>query len=66
MAYEDGEGVIVADISPGRAIGALAPIPNGFWTVELTQGARKSWDHLNALGAKYYAEEVRPRLDQGR
>jgi predicted amidohydrolase len=30
LAYEDGEGVVTADIAPGRVEGDLAPTPEGF------------------------------------
>jgi N-carbamoylputrescine amidase len=62
MTYEDGEGVITADITSGRAAGALEPIPDGFWTVELPPGAIKAWEYLNPLGRQYYAATVRPIL----
>ncbi len=35
LAYEDGKGIITADITPGRVEGDLAPTPEGFWAVEL-------------------------------
>lgn len=65
LAYEDGEGIITADIAPGRVEGELAPIPDGFWTAELPSGALKAWDYLNTLGRDYYAAKFRPLLDRG-
>jgi N-carbamoylputrescine amidase len=62
MTYEDGEGMIMADITPGQAAGVSAPIPDDFWTVELPSGAIKAWDYLNQLGREYYAATVRPIL----
>jgi N-carbamoylputrescine amidase len=62
MTYEDGEGVITADITPGRVAGVLEPIPDDFWTGELPSGAIKAWEYLNSLGRQYYAEHVRPIL----
>ena len=38
LAYEDGEGVVTADITPGRIAGDLAPIPQSFWTVRTSDG----------------------------
>jgi predicted amidohydrolase len=64
MTYEDGEGVIVADITPGQVAWALAPIPDTFWTHELPSGATKAWEYLNPLGKQYYATTVRPILER--
>jgi N-carbamoylputrescine amidase len=63
MAYEDGEGVVTADITPG-AVEPSAPIPDDFWTGDLPAGARYAWEHLNALGREYYATTMRPLLEQ--
>jgi N-carbamoylputrescine amidase len=63
MTYEDGEGVITADITPGKVAGASAPIPENFWTGELPPMAAKAWEHLNLLGRQYYAATVRPILE---
>ncbi len=65
MACEDGEGVITAEITLGRAAGATAPIPETFWTGELPPMAVKAWERLNPLGRQYYAETVRPLLESG-
>ena len=64
LAYEDGEGVVIAAITPGRVEGDLAPIPEGFWTVELPATTLQAWDHLNSLGRDYYATKVRPLLER--
>jgi len=61
MAYEDGEGVIVADITPGRVAEALDPVPDGFWTVELPPGAVRAWEYLNPLGRRYYEKIMAKR-----
>ena len=63
MTCEDGEGVITADITPGKVAGASAPIPENFWTGELPSMAAKAWEHLNPLGRQYYAATVRPILE---
>ena len=63
MTCEDGEGVITADITPGKVAGATAPIPENFWTGELPSMAAKAWEHLNPLGRQYYATTVRPILE---
>jgi predicted amidohydrolase len=64
MTYEDGEGVIIADITPGQVAGDLEPIPDNFWTHELPSGATKAWEYLNPLGRQYYATTVRPLLER--
>ncbi|HET6461528.1 MAG TPA: carbon-nitrogen hydrolase family protein [Syntrophales bacterium] len=63
MTYEDGEGVIIADITTGQVAGALEPIPDDFWTAELPLGATRAWEYLNELGRQYYAATVRPILE---
>lgn len=63
MTCEDGEGVITADITPGKVAGASAPIPENFWTGKLPPMAAKAWEHLNPLGRQYYAATVRPILE---
>jgi hypothetical protein len=62
LAYEDGEGVVTADIAPGRVEGELALTPAGFWTVDLPANTLQAWDHLNRLGRDYYAATFRPFL----
>jgi predicted amidohydrolase len=64
LAYEDGEGIITADIAPGRIEGDLAPTPEGFWAAELPSRTLQVWDHLNGLGRDYYATHFRPLLDR--
>jgi len=63
MTYEDGEGVIAADVTPGRVAGASTPIPDSFWTGELPLMAAKAWDYLNQLGQQYYKTTVLPLLE---
>ena len=62
LAYEDGEGIVTADIAPGRIEGDLAPTPEGFWAVDLPPKTLQVWDHLNSLGRDYYATKFRPLL----
>ena len=64
LAYEDGEGIVTADIAPGRIEGDLAPTPEGFWAVDLPPKTLQVWDHLNSLGRDYYATTFRPLLDR--
>jgi predicted amidohydrolase len=64
LAYEDGEGIVTADITPGRVEEEQAPIPDGFWTVELPANTLKRWDDFNSLGRDYYATKFRPLLER--
>jgi hypothetical protein len=64
LAYEDGEGVVTANITPGRVEGDLAPTPAGFWTTELPSNTLQAWDYLNDLGRDYYAKTFRPLLER--
>ena len=64
LAYEDGEGVVVADIVLGRVEGDLAPIPESFWTAELPPNTLKTWDDRNRFGQDYYATTFRPLLNR--
>ncbi len=63
LAYEDGEGIVTADVAPGRVEGELAPIPDGLWTVELPPKTLHRWDLFNDLGRDYYATKFRPLLN---
>jgi hypothetical protein len=64
LAYEDGEGVVTADITPGRVEGDVAPTPESFWTVALPANTLKAWDNLNRLGRDYYATTFHPLLER--
>lgn len=65
LAYEDGDGVVTADITPGRIDNELAPIPEGFWTTELPSNTLQAWDYLNSLGHDYYAKTFQASLEPG-
>jgi hypothetical protein len=62
LTYEDGEGIVTADITPGRVEGDLAPIPDDFWTGEIPAKTLERWDSFNELGRSYYASTFRPLL----
>ncbi len=65
MTYDDGEGVITADIVPGQVAGVRSPIPGSFWTGELPSTAIKAWEYLNPFGQQYYATTFRPIVEGG-
>jgi predicted amidohydrolase len=54
MAREDGEGIIVAEITPGAVDLALEPIPDRFWIPELWDPLLPAWERENRLGQEYY------------
>jgi predicted amidohydrolase len=63
MSYEDGEGVITAEITPQSNPTGDMPIPDEFWTFGLPSLAKKSWESVNEFGKKYYAHTVKPLLE---
>jgi hypothetical protein len=63
LGYEDGEGIIIADIAPGRIKGDLAQTPEDYWAGDLPLKTLQVWDHLNSLGRDYYATTFRPLLN---
>ena len=60
MSYQDGEGIIVADITPGRVDASLQPIPDGFWIPDLPQPFLDAWETLNQHGQEYYRHVTLP------
>ncbi len=64
MSYEDGEGVIIAEITPQSDPTGVIPIPDEFWTAGLPKLAQKSWETVNEFGKKYYARTMKPLLER--
>jgi N-carbamoylputrescine amidase len=64
MARDDGEGVIIAEISPGAVKGRREPIPQGFWVPDLWQPVLRAWERENALGQEYYRRIALPYYKQ--
>jgi predicted amidohydrolase len=58
-AREEGEGVIVAEITPGPVEGDRDPIPDTFWIPQLWEPLLRAWEKENALG-QYYYQNLRP------
>ncbi len=62
-SYEDGEGVLVADIVAGKVPGPTAPIPEGFWIPDmsgLNGGTQEGWEQTLVEGRTYYDTVTRP------
>jgi predicted amidohydrolase len=65
MSYEDGEGVILADITPGEVEGTHEAIPARFWIPDFSEGTMTRWQEAIKIGRKYYDEVTMPhRLKQ--
>jgi predicted amidohydrolase len=69
MSYEDGEGVIVADVKLGKVSGPLDPIPAGFWIPDmsgLNGGTKEGWEKTLVPGRKYYDTVTYPHRQKHR
>ncbi len=62
MTYEDGEGVITADITPGAGQAAKEAIPDSFWIPDLPESSLRLWQELNRFGEGYYQNTTLPLL----
>jgi predicted amidohydrolase len=62
----EGEGVILAEVQPGRLPEPWAEIPGDFWIPDLPQLLRDSWKAMNELGREYYERVARPHRREAR
>lgn len=62
MAHEDGEGVVLADVTPGAVPGPLEPIPEGFWIPQLPDRIVTKWEEALVQGREYYDAVTRNHL----
>ncbi len=60
LAHEDGQGVVVADVSLGAAEGERVAVPDGFWIPDLPPPYLAAWQEQNRFGADYYQRVTRP------
>jgi predicted amidohydrolase len=60
MSYEDGEGVILADVMPGEVRSANEPVPSRFWIAEFTEAITTRWQEAMTVGRKYYEQGTVP------
>ena len=58
--YQDGEGVVLADIEPGQVAGSREPIPEGFWIPDHPESVIQAWERQNEFGRNYYTKVTRP------
>lgn len=56
MAYEDGEGIVCADVNLGEVAGPHEPIPDRFWIPELSERTLTRWEEALVQGRRYYDE----------
>jgi predicted amidohydrolase len=63
MSYQDGEGVILADVVPGQVPGPHEPIPDGFWIPEFPEVTVAAWEQALVDGREYYDEVTVPYRD---
>ncbi len=64
LGYEDGEGVAMAEVTPGQAGPSLAPIPDRFWIPEMPQAMLDAWERQNRFGEDYYRRVTLPHRRQ--
>lgn len=62
MEYEDGEGVILAEIEAGLLWSPTKPIPENRLIRPLPKGFNLKWEREAALGAQYYRSTTLPHL----
>jgi hypothetical protein len=60
LSREAGDGVILAEITPGRVEGELMPIPEGFWIPDMHPILLSEWERLNQHGQEYYQQVTLP------
>lgn len=60
MSYEDGEGVILADVALGEIKVSHEAIPDRFWFPGFPQGWINAWERDLIEGHKYYQEKALP------
>ena len=64
--WRQGEGLVFANLTPGRVESARAPIPDRFWIPELPDLLLQSWEDQNQFGRDYYQKVTLPHRDPAR
>ena len=59
-SYQDGEGVVLADIETGRVPETREPVPDGFWIPDHPESVIQAWERQNEFGRDYYTKVTRP------
>lgn len=58
MSYDDGEGVIIAEIDVNASCNPSMQIPKSFWISKMPKEFIKEWDKLNQHGLDYYQNQT--------
>lgn len=59
-SLEEGEGIILAEITTGPAAQARPTIPETFWIPEHPESVLRAWEKQNAFGKDYYRKVTLP------
>lgn len=59
-AQEDGEAIVIADVTPGRVEAPKVDLPDTFWLHDMPQAALAAWEIQGAFGRKYYEDVTGP------
>lgn len=57
---DEGDAVVVADITPGQVAAEDLAVPDGFWLHDMTEASLDAWEKQNAFGKRYFDEITRP------
>jgi len=60
LSYEDGEGIVMADIDLAQKWEPSEAIPDRFWIPELPPQLLQTWQFMNRHGEEYYQRETIP------
>jgi predicted amidohydrolase len=64
--WRQGEGLVFANLTPGRVEETQIPIPDRFWIPELPELLLQSWEDQNQFGRDYYQKVTLPHRDPAR
>ncbi len=57
LSYEEGDGVVVAEINLGKQPYPSLKIPEGYWIPDMPKAFLSEWGKQNQFGSKYYKEK---------
>ena len=59
-AQDEGEAVVIADITPGQVEADDTAVPDAFWLHDMADASLDAWEKQNAFGRHYYEDVTRP------
>lgn len=65
-AQDEGESIVIAEITPGQVEAEKIDIPDNFWLHDMPPAALAAWESQNAFGRKYYEEVTKPHRQSRR